>query len=466
VASEGLSLGRAYLTSHGAIWGAGEWRDGALLTNTATPNTLFANGDHAAWSNGTLSVRDLANGATSTIHTSVSTFGIRVAANGNVAYTFTDPTDPYASQRIGWFHGGVDEFIAAGCSDPETDGINIAYRQYTLGEGGEAVYVYTPSLGEIPLAPHEPAGTPDQTYVLAGGWTAFVKGDPTPQAIVYTRSPDGTIAQASVFNALTSLDALDESGNVVYGLNEPWKGGVRPRRYLGRAGGGIPALFAESRFGRAVHRNGVWYVILGSTVLQYVSGSGGDAGADAGATDVDTDGPPGDGDAGPPSDALIPSDVVSDVGNVDGPATDASVDDVISIDVSSDAGGSDGTSSDAGAPDAETIEDGRGADTTKADADSVDASSPDGAPNDAPRDDVSRGDTSNGDVKDATSSLDAGRDGNDSTPTGMPKRGSTEAKGVRRVRCPHAKRAAARPFCLPRRSLGLRSVDASRLEIG
>src|SRR5262249_27251403 len=131
------------------------------------------------------------------------------------------------------------------------------------------------------------------------------------QLVAYTRAPDGTIALASAFNAMTQLEALSDDGAIIYLVNG--------NRYLGRAGV-VPSQITT--LGRPVFRDAQWYIVLGASLFQVnasagplpdggiddggsandgsVSDAGGvDSGAsDGSATDATIDGAPGDASAG------------------------------------------------------------------------------------------------------------------------------------------------------------------------
>ena len=142
----------AYLTSHGAIWPGGEWRDGVALTNAATGD-LVANGDYAGWTtiNDTTIVgnvaaywRDVATDTTTQIASGgYQTYGPSVASNGDMVFTWIAPSSQY--QRVYRYRGGVSTEIPGSCVRCDgalTDGVNVVYHQHLLGGGRGETYLY------------------------------------------------------------------------------------------------------------------------------------------------------------------------------------------------------------------------------------------------------------------------------------------------------------------------------------
>jgi hypothetical protein len=342
---------RAYLTSRGAIWPGAEWRNGIALVNAATRD-LVAAGDYAAWTTGGYSgpantsaafLRDVGNDTT----TQVASGGMlaespSVASNGDVVFTWVPGYIPQIPnpgyERILRYRAGVLATFGScvRCDLALTDGVNVAYQQRTLAPVRNRTYVATAN-GEIVLddltkCTSGALGGPMPSYAVAGGWTAFTKC-PTGIATVFTRSPSGTIAQASVLNQDTYVDALSDTGDVIYG-------GASGARYLGRAGGGAPAMFTDNSNGRAAYRGAVWYVVLGQLLLRYGPGRASTGGTDGGVVD------------GSAMDASTPDASVVDALPVDALVADATEGDVVFADASA--------SADDGSEAASSLLDGRG----------------------------------------------------------------------------------------------------------
>lgn len=309
---------RGCLTSHGAIWPGGEWRDGAPLATAATADVV-ANGDYAAWTTETPGIqvywRNVATNVTTQI-VNGGTAGVgspSVASNGNLAFVISENI---ANRGVWRYVGGVLERISTQLytSAPVTDGINIVYKDRNWdGDGRPATYFFPPSGPVVQLDPNIPGATMrvDASYAVKSGWTAFTKAT-AGIAIVNTRAPDGTIAEASIVNANSFVDAVSDAGEVVYNA-----GG---RRYKGRAGGPHED-FSDNAQGRIVYRQG-WYEMLGQLLLRF-DGSGGDGGTsdDAGSTPdatIDTPGPNSDVTNTPDSNGG--ADATTDVSN---PPSDA-----------------------------------------------------------------------------------------------------------------------------------------------
>lgn len=279
-----------------------------------------------------------------------------VASNGNLAFSLYLPNQVNGGT---WrYAGGVLEKISgqfdARAGLPLTDGVNIAYRVHKpLGGRSETCLVLGAGGSRIQLDPgFSSSNLPEASYAVAGGWTAFTSWTLGGVAITKTRAPDGTIASVSVINADSTVDAISETGEVVYTAGA--------RRYVGRAGG-TQTDFSDNGQGRIVYHQG-WYEILGQLLLRY-DASAGDGGVNdaGGSPDATIDA------SAPTSDAAADSTGVADVTDApidsSGPTSDANTTDTN--------GGTDGAdaSSDASGPisDASGAPDVAGRDATASD---------------------------------------------------------------------------------------------------
>src|SRR5439155_23159907 len=114
-------------------------------------------------------------------------------------------------------------------------------------------------------------------YVVAAGWTAYLKKSASGVQQVWTRSPSGIQAQVSIFGSDSGIETLGDSGDVMF-----LSGG---RRY--RAAAGDLPEDVSYEFGVSKEIGGGWYVMMGRTLFHVVGTPIGDAGpGDAGAGDA------------------------------------------------------------------------------------------------------------------------------------------------------------------------------------
>jgi hypothetical protein len=348
-------VGTAFLTSRGAIWVGGEWRDGMTLTNTATSN-LVARGNYAGWTSIGADPspkpifaywRDVAADVTVQIADGgYETRDPAVAANGDMIFTWAAPG--VASFQIYRYRAGAAAKLSAvtcpTCIAPAaTDGINVLYMRRpdpTPPYDRPSSHLVLPSGQTVNLDPGASGPLPQeyqpQSYALAGGWTGFTMltgGVP----MAHLRSPCGVITRLGILNAQHAIHAISENGEVVFSV-----GGST---YIVGPSGGAPAPFALT--GKILYRNG-WYSIDNYRLLHDPNAS-----PDAGATDagagpciVDAGSEGGVLDSGGSGDASV--DGGSDAGSaLDGGQGDVSIDQGTSGDSSSDTTRDDGGLQDA-----------------------------------------------------------------------------------------------------------------------
>jgi hypothetical protein len=429
------NINTAQLTSRGAIWPGGEWRDGTLLSNTVT-SSVVAQGDSAGWLDmDRLDVyyRNVASDFTQMIakgQTAGAASDLDLAANGDAVF-IQNLEGTGISIFVYRYRAGSLQAISGGacirrCLGPvKTDGINVVFTAHDSLQSTEgyrlATYLTLPDGNVLTLEPRqafggEPYHPPWPSYAVAGGWTAFTKLVGR-LALPFTRSPCGGIAMLGGFNVDHTIEAVSDDGEVVFAANGT--------RYLGRAGQ-IPAPFPLS--GRAVYQNG-WYTV-DDYILNYLGPPANDGGSTGGCVDG------GSGDAG--SDASIDggsvSDASSDVSSGDGASNDATVD-AFSTEVSVDGSPDHAVPSD-GSLDAPE-DNGRVNDASSVDAGSSDASldlifrdgdSTADASLDSPFQDIGSKD---GTARDGISS-DAGQDprlADSSTDRGLGADGNVEEQG-------------------------------------
>ena len=286
--ASGATISTGFLTPLGAIWTGGELRSGTTLTNNAQSGLVSRNG-YAAWKTGTASnnpagyYRDVATDTTTlAVQAGYDVPEADVAANGDAVFMWMPPAA--VSAVLSRYRAGTVTQLTTVVypQRPVTDGINVAYaRHQTSGRG--ALKLFT-AAGEIELAAGQALGAapvPGYDYAVAGGWAAYTDFL-SNQRVVYTRSPDGTVGLASPFAAPTAIDALSETGEVVYLVTQE----DGNRRYKGHAGGGAPELVTNHQLGRARAVGGDFYVTLGASLLKLGPAPDLDAGVDGGGDDA------------------------------------------------------------------------------------------------------------------------------------------------------------------------------------
>jgi hypothetical protein len=144
-----------------------------------------------------------------------------------------------------------------------TDGVNVIFQRYYIGYNG-GLDLYT-SAGMVSLVPEN---TPCAslglilTYAVDNGWTAYSSPDSSCQTQqIWVRAPDDTRTQVSVWSTSSTVDAINDAGQVMM-LNTSSLGA---NRYLASAG-----VFPEtisSTLGHAIWLDGQWYVVMGRTLF-------------------------------------------------------------------------------------------------------------------------------------------------------------------------------------------------------
>jgi hypothetical protein len=234
-----------FLMTDGGIWLVDMGRGGVRVGSTSGGRgmalrmdsfALRRSGDFAVWArDGQLCRYQSSTRAATCFSTAQELFGFSVAANGDVVWQdHLWYWDPFFG---GWFpaleypiwryrEGQVTQLaptMPRGVS-LITDGINVAYG------GG---------------------------VLLANGWIATLRNDPAGQAQVWVRSPEGAESQVSSAPQSCALEALSDTGEVMFKT-----GG---RRYFG-APDRMP-LDISSTQGRAFWADGQWYVHIGRTAF-------------------------------------------------------------------------------------------------------------------------------------------------------------------------------------------------------
>lgn len=217
-----------FLTSHGALLVSEtgqdaqlqEWRDGSTINlgEIYVGTSLRVAGNYALWNNeGVLTRRDLATGTNDLVSSSAALNQNDVAPNGDVAYY----TDSYVVSR---FRAGTSTTLGTGSDSkpqdlPLTDGFNVVWREtgpHCCGAPGFGdLHAYGASAAfNLGDTQRNYSPSPGADYRLAGGWTAFTRGN-AGATEVWLRDPFGDTTQVS--NAGSNrIAGLAPNGEVVY----------------------------------------------------------------------------------------------------------------------------------------------------------------------------------------------------------------------------------------------------------
>jgi MYXO-CTERM domain-containing protein len=282
------------LSPSGALCNAGEWKNGAVVatwttSNPANPPVFAARGNYAIWGapdsaggNGAY-YRDSTAGTTTELANLGygPVFAEDVAVNGDAVFVIQNTTEdgyPVYLYRGGTFTALTSTTTNAKYQNALTDGINVIYEQRYIGIGGGGAYLLT-SGGTVTLRADRELGCSlfGQPHALSGGWAAYARPDSGCQTQIWTRAPDDTRTQLSVWSTSSTVDALNDAGQVMM-LNTSSLGAYR---YL--ASPGVFPDAVSSTLGRAIWLDGQWYIVMGRTLYSIAPAS---AGTDGGAPDL------------------------------------------------------------------------------------------------------------------------------------------------------------------------------------
>jgi hypothetical protein len=292
-----------WLTSVGAAWislpggypdpmAAYEWRAGQATNFTNGSSTdvssgyLQVNGDWAFFAIGR-TLRNLATGTEATItwptYQGPASMGTvmywALAPNGDVFGFGQDPSTQPMTCPVVRYHDGAFSTIGtvAKCdSFPRgtvTDGVSVVYTGEVAGLGSYQTAMMDLNGVETNLGAVRSSyqiggnGLPGTGWAATSGWVAFLKQDVSLVQQVWTRSPQGMLAQISPFSSDSFIETLNGAGEVMFLTST--------ERYFGIAGS-LPTPISPPS-GRSVSACGKWYVLLGTSVLE-VAGVDPDAG--------------------------------------------------------------------------------------------------------------------------------------------------------------------------------------------
>jgi hypothetical protein len=388
------------LDSGGFGQSVSEWRNG---THVPLPGAsgyavgLRYRAPYATWigDTSTIYVRDVSAGTTSMVSQTAWNGAPYPAPNGMVTFCGAQPDGSIDPTYVVIDRAGELTWSPVRCVDsPIPDGTNFMV-QSSLNSTPNGVFLDlvmgTPdgsaTLGTARDFEKVHGGQVGEFAATAGGWWAYtVEGTGGSPNQVFRRSPDGTTELASIWTTPSYLEAIDPGGAV--SLVNDFKVAVSPGlRYLAIPGTAVPVpmfpayppdLFDGAGDGvdggatsngiylntRSVPYGGRWYLIYGSTLLEFPSYST-DAGSvvpDA-STDAGDDGGGSATDAGEDAaspedggeDSTVSMDASTDATIQDGgpPASDGGEDSTIALD----AGGSDASLPDSGPAQSDASED-------------------------------------------------------------------------------------------------------------
>jgi hypothetical protein len=270
------------VTDHGALsltkltpevffdgWRVVELRDG-VVTTVAEATRLQVKGDYALVGNQLFG--DLNAGTWETVPVGSIANGSGVGPNGDFVYAAGTP------RQIFRYRAGVPTQLtstAVASVSPDTDGVNVAYKQINGAQDTLAIRLVTAGGDDILLADltgyDNYFASPPHDYVTNGGWTAFTK--PVGGFLqVWKRAPDGTISQVSFFGSDATIDALSSDGAVsIRNQHRLWL--ASPTGAVQEVSQWHNALATPDggRIGtRSFFRDGDLYVLIGASAFKFV----------------------------------------------------------------------------------------------------------------------------------------------------------------------------------------------------
>jgi hypothetical protein len=273
------------LSTNGAFCDSGEWKSGSIATTWTTAvsssnfpaqvpgYTIAGRGNAAIWSGPDPGgpplfdayYRDSAGAKTTNLASLSSGFLVPqdVAANGDAVFILNDPLSN--NYVVYLYRGGVWSAITdTSPAGPKyqvalTDGTNVIYHRWYLGVGGGGTYLYNESAATtVALVPDNSCNLFSASYALYNGWTVYAAPDGACTQQVWTRAPNDTRKQISIWSTDSYAEAVNDSGAAML-----WNGSTR---YSVAAAGGLPDAIS-STLGRAVWLDSQWYVIMGRTLF-------------------------------------------------------------------------------------------------------------------------------------------------------------------------------------------------------
>jgi hypothetical protein len=244
-----------------------EWRGGALTQIDHVDGALVVKGTWAVYHgftplvDKTLNLRDLTAGTNVQVHSNLTTNLMDVAPDGRVYYSFSSEIFEFNPNPP----PGTTTPLTARAPDfshhPLTDGINVVFRRTGRFTTLRSIVLRTQAGVEEVLAANVTEPQAGTHYQVAGGWTAFVGDD----GGVWIREPDGTVRQVSTTGY---IEALDESGDLIYGTGVTVGLTNISTRYLVKADGTVRELGAVFPNAKVTFIAGAPVVIAGNQLVE------------------------------------------------------------------------------------------------------------------------------------------------------------------------------------------------------
>jgi hypothetical protein len=223
-------IGGGFLSEKGAIFVAPmsesrgesvcEWREGALVDH-GLGRVLAAAGGWAAWQQDNSIFReDLATGDVVLVGNGL--LG-GVAANGDVVFSrYVQLPGTWEHHEVYRYRNGTATALTSDSElssvDPVTDGSLVAYSKGAFrvtSTGPKSVYLLAGEQEELLV----PQSSEQKHYQIADGWVAFTRMNGVGWQQMWTRAPDGVLAQVTWFLAQHAFPAkphmIDPFGRVI-----------------------------------------------------------------------------------------------------------------------------------------------------------------------------------------------------------------------------------------------------------
>lgn len=328
-----LVAGRAALER---LDGAFEW-NGSVLTKfgaryaAGASKILFVTGPSSV-ATALVIVRDPLSSTTVYSRSDPAVWDVlEIAGAPNDDFVWTDVGGSQSLMR--WRSGSLTTVVTTTYGIPfiATDGINIARVRSGTSSNDTALLSPTGTVLAT-LCTASVGGAPCDNARVANGWALYHVRTTSPAVRqVWRRSPTGATEKISVFSTDCSMEAISESGDVLY-----QNGG---RRYLALDGASVPREVPA--VGSPIRVGGAWYLLIDNSVYRIDGTSSGDAGVlDASAPDTATIVDGATPESGPAdtsvtdtgSDVSAPDTAGSDASALDSSAADSTIMDATAAD--------------------------------------------------------------------------------------------------------------------------------------
>jgi hypothetical protein len=255
-----------------------EWRGGAL-TEIGSTYEVRVKGAWAVFSgySGPCCVtpgnflRDLDAGTNIQYSTTYDGILADVTPNGRAVFNRVSPASPEVFQFDSQPPPGATTMLTS--SDPLrslwplSDGINVVFvRTPDPNNGPNSIVLRTAAGVEEVLATDLISAIAGAQYRIAGGWTAFVRNGSGGSVQVWIREPDGTLRQVSSTSDIAQLEALSDSGHVVFTIPSTIDGWGTRTRYLAYPDGTVRDL-GQRPFGTVRFIGDDLYLLVGNELV-------------------------------------------------------------------------------------------------------------------------------------------------------------------------------------------------------